>query len=188
MHLLSVRTWTWRILPDGFSFSIFVHTAPQRLANFCSAFLALCAHSPRVAADFLHALSLVLPGGLPGLAGGEDVFRHRGLSPLFFAPLVQDQPRVSVRNRVHGHDFFSEGRAVVGGASSPPSPAFRPGTGFAFANPFRILLVARRLDYFRQIQLHSARNHHPLRQLSRAARTEQIPRAHTCPPHPSPAA
>jgi len=61
-------------------------------------------------------------------------FRDRGLSPLFFAPLVQDQPRFPVCDRLHGHDLFAEGRALVGGASSPPSPAFRPGAGFAFSD------------------------------------------------------
>src|SRR5881394_560359 len=49
----------------------------------------------------------------------------------------------------HWYDLFAEGRALVGGASPPPSPAFGPGTGFAFADAFRVFLVARRLDHFR---------------------------------------
>src|SRR6266481_2893239 len=147
---------TRRILPDGFSFSLFVYTAPQWLADFPDSFVAFCTHSPGLTADFLHSVSLVLRGHLPGPAGGEDVFRDRGLSPLFFAPLVQDQPRFPVCDRVHGHDLFAEGRALVGGASSPPSPAFRPGAGFAFSDAIRLFLVARRLDYLRQIQRHAA--------------------------------
>src|SRR6266446_5813346 len=145
--LISVSKWTRRILPDGFSFSLFVHTAAERLADFADSFFAFWDHSPRLAADFLHSLSLGLPGGVPRLAGREDVLRHRGLSPLFLAPLVQDQPRVSIRDRVYGHDLFAEGRAVVGGTSPSPSPAFGSGTRFAFAHAFRLFLVARRLDY-----------------------------------------
>src|SRR5260370_35005270 len=95
--------WTWRILPDGFSFSLFVYTAPERLADFPHSFFPLCAHSPPLAADFLYAVSLLLPGDLPGTAGRANVLRNRWLSSLFFAPLLQDQPRASVRNRVPCH-------------------------------------------------------------------------------------
>src|SRR6266852_8838109 len=147
--VISVSIWTRRILPDGFTFSIFVYTAAERLADFPASFFALCARSHRLAADFFHSVPLVLPGHLPGAAGRAHVLRHRGLSPLFFAPLVQDQPRVPVCDRVHGHDLFAEGRAVVGGASPPPSPAFGPGAGFALADALRIFLVACRLDHLR---------------------------------------
>src|SRR5207245_4158232 len=104
--------------------------------------------SSDLAFDFFHAVPLVLRGHLPGAALRAHVLRDGGLSPLFFTPLVQDQPRVPVRDRLHGHDFFAEGRALVGSASPAPSPAFGPGTGSAFADAFWILLVARRLDYF----------------------------------------
>src|SRR6266481_871294 len=173
--IISVSIWTRRILPDGFTFSIFVYTAAERFADFPASFFALCTRSPRLAADFFHSVPLVLPGHLPGAAGRAHVLRHRGLSPLFFAPLVQDQPRVPVCDRVHGHDLFPEGGAVVGGASSPPSPAFGPGTGFAFAHPYRVFLVARRLDYFGQVQRHAHRIHRGLCQVSRAALAEQVP-------------
>src|SRR5207248_5680639 len=87
---ISVAPWTRRILSDGFSFSLFVYTTPERLADFRSPFLAFCAHSHRLAANLLHPISLVLPGGMPRPAGREDVLRHGGLSPLFFAPIVQN--------------------------------------------------------------------------------------------------
>src|SRR6266478_9153990 len=75
--LISVSKWTRRILPDGFSFSLFVHTAAEWLADFADSFFAFWDHSPRLAADFLHAVSLVLPGHLSGPAGGEDVLCDR---------------------------------------------------------------------------------------------------------------
>src|SRR5713226_2897995 len=86
--LISVRTWTRRILPDGLSFSLFVYTAAERVADFPDPLFAFCAHSPRLAVDFFHAVSLVLLGGVPGAAGRADVLRYRGLSSLFFAPFV----------------------------------------------------------------------------------------------------
>src|SRR5260370_14970939 len=85
--LISVRNWMRRILPDGFSFSLPVYTAAERLADFRSTFFAVCTHSPRFAADFLHAVSLVLTCCLPRLSGREDCLRHLRVSPLFFSPV-----------------------------------------------------------------------------------------------------
>src|SRR5260370_2077565 len=90
---ISVAIWTRRILPDGFSFSIFVDTASERLADFGSSFIALCALAPRFAVDFLHTLSLVLPGCFPRLAGGDGGLRFRGLSPPVFSPAPLNPPR-----------------------------------------------------------------------------------------------
>src|SRR6266850_1425440 len=174
-HVSNVPDWTQRILPDGFSFSLFIHTAAERLADFASSFVAVCARAHRLPVDLFHAVSLVLRGRLSGAALRAHVLRDGGLSPLFFASLVQDQPRVSIRDRLHGHDFFAEGRALVGGASPAPSPAFGPGTGSAFAHAFRLFLVACRLDYLGQVQRHAHRIHRGLREVSRAALAEQVP-------------
>src|SRR6266704_3762599 len=67
--LISVSIWTRRILPDGFTFSLLVYTASEWLADFHSSFFAFCARAHRLAAGFLHAVSLVLPGGVPRPAG-----------------------------------------------------------------------------------------------------------------------
>src|SRR5260370_35518389 len=85
---ISVSIVTQRILPDGFSFSLLVYTASEWLADFAASFSAVCARSHRLAADFLYAVSLVFPAGVPGLAVRENVLCDCGLSPLFFAPLV----------------------------------------------------------------------------------------------------
>src|SRR5260370_32858612 len=67
---ISVAIWTRRILPDGFSFSLFVDTASERLAGFGSSFNALCARAPPLAVGFFRAVFLAFPGFLPRLAGG----------------------------------------------------------------------------------------------------------------------
>src|SRR5215472_5506217 len=131
-----------RILPDGFYPTVLNYPVAEWLADFDFAFPAFFSGARRRAAAFLHTFSLVLPGDYFGGAPGAHVFCHCRVSPLFFAPLVQDQPRFPVHHRLHGDVFFTERCAVVGGAPSPPSSLFRPGTGFAFADAFRLLLVA----------------------------------------------
>src|SRR5207249_8641280 len=76
---------------------------------------------------------------------------------------------------IYGHVFLAEGRVVVGRASSPPSPLFRPGIGPAFAHALRLLLVAHRMDPLRQIQRHAHGLHRRLCEIPRAALAEQIP-------------
>src|SRR2546423_13674709 len=79
--IISVSIWTRRILPDGFTFSISVYTAPERLAHFPASFFALCTRSHRLAADFFLFVPLVLPRHLPGAACRAHVFCHRGVLP-----------------------------------------------------------------------------------------------------------
>src|SRR5437879_2933196 len=141
-HFNSVREVDAEDLPDGCCSTIFIYPVAEWLADFHSSLPAFCPRSYRIAADLFHSVSLVLPGGLRGSAGGAHVFCNRGIPSLFFAPRVQDQPRVPVCHRVHGHVFFAEGRAVVGGASPAPSPLLRPGTGSPFADALRLFLVA----------------------------------------------
>src|SRR5713101_9247651 len=91
--------------------------------------------------DFLDSFSVVVPACLRRGVFGADVLCDRGISPLFFAPVVQDQPVVSIRDCVHGYFFFAEGSVMVGGASPAPSPLQRSGRGSALADAVRIFLV-----------------------------------------------
>src|SRR5262249_56259160 len=101
------------------------------------------------------AVPLVLPGcGLRALRSAH-VFRYRRISPLFFAPFVQDQPLVPVRDRLDGHVLLAERGAVVGAASPPPSPIFGPRRPPPLAHLIWFLVVAHRLDSFRPLQRHS---------------------------------
>ena len=69
-------------------------------------------------------VSLVVSGGLPGALLRAHVFRDRRLSPLFFAPLVQNQPGVPVHHGAGRHQLDAKGRALVGRQSPAPSPLF----------------------------------------------------------------
>ena len=134
---------------DGYRFKHLVDTTAKRFTNFSDYVFALRFGPYCFALHILHPFSLVLPGSLPGTFGRAHVFRYRGISPLLFAPRVQDQPRISVRDRVYGHELRAKGRVVVGGASSAPPPPFRPGAGSALTNAVWIFLVARGLDHVR---------------------------------------
>src|SRR5581483_9763618 len=136
---------------------------------------ALCAGAPRRSRDLLSALPLVLPRSLPCVARRPDVLGYRWLSSLFLASLVQAQPRLSVRHRLHGHDLRSERRALVGGASPSPSSLFGPGRRPPFADSLWFLLVAYRLDHFGPLQRNSPELHCRLRQIPRTPLAQQIP-------------
>src|SRR5471032_2555897 len=104
---------------DGYRFTSLVDTTAERLANFADHVFAVCAGASGFAADIFHALSLVLPDDLPRLAWRAHVLRNRRLSSLFFASRVQDHPRISVCDCVHGHELRAKGSFVVGGAPPP---------------------------------------------------------------------
>src|ERR1700741_320676 len=86
----------------GFRFSVLVCSAPQWLADFAHSFFALRTRSSRFTVDFPHAVSLVLLGRVSRPAGCPHVFRDRRLSSLLFSSLVQNQPRLSIRDGFHG--------------------------------------------------------------------------------------
>src|SRR5260370_32169942 len=52
---ISVPIWTRRILPDGFSFSLLVHTPSERLADFGFSFISLFGHLFCLAVDLLSS-------------------------------------------------------------------------------------------------------------------------------------
>src|ERR1700676_2129372 len=109
-------------------FTRFIDTFAQWVPHFTCFGFAFRTDSHPGYRNIFRAFSLVVSDCVPGAGRGADVFRYRGLPPLFRTPLVQDQPGVSIRARVSGDDFWPEGSAVVGGASPAPSPAFGSGT------------------------------------------------------------
>src|SRR5271165_6306605 len=106
--------------PNGFT--RFIDTFAEWIPHFPSPGHAFRNDSHFGYRHIFRALSLVVSRGVPGAWRRANVFRYRGLSPLFCAPLVQDQPGVSIRDCVPGDDFRAKGSAVVGGTSPAPSP------------------------------------------------------------------
>jgi len=112
-------------LPDGFSFSLFVNTATN--GSRISLILSL-------PFGIIHLASLLIfftpfhwyyLGHLPGPAGGEDVLVTAGYHVIFRT--ARSRPaRFQFVIAFMAMTSSAEGRALVGGASSPPSPAFRP--------------------------------------------------------------
>src|SRR5262249_49565720 len=126
-----------------------VDTPAKRRADESDFRDSVCSNSYRGAGNLFRALPLVLPDCRLRALRSAHVFLTPRLSPLFFAPFVQTQPLVPVRDRLDGHVLFAKGSALVGCASPPPSPLFGPGRRSALAHAVWFLVVAHRLDSFR---------------------------------------
>ena len=108
-------------LPNGSRISVLL-TLPFVLIHA----LALCVFFVKFRwAYLITCLALVAVRMFFVTAGYHRYFSHRS---------YQDQPRLSVCDRVHGHDLGAKGRAVVGRASPPSSSLFRSGSGPALAD------------------------------------------------------
>src|ERR1700733_12637513 len=128
----------------GHSSAIPVYPFAERCPHLCYWRNSVRNHAHAGPWSFLCSISFVLRDHLRRSGFRADVLGHRRLSPVFFASLVQDEPRVSVCDRLYGDDLRAKGRALVGGASPASSSLFGSGRGFALADVVWVFLVPHR--------------------------------------------
>jgi hypothetical protein len=106
----------------------------------------------------------------------EDVRHHRGLPPLFLAPLLPHVARVPAVPRRPRHHRDAEGTALVGRPPPRPPPLLRRSRGHPFTRHQRVLVESRRVDPVEAARRHEARPREGPRPVPRAPVARPLPR------------